>query len=226
MHDHELVSEREDLPPQRRARPNLEPKRVGAARHSKARDITETRGRQRTASEVAMNDPRRLGSRLSNWPIICLLALSTSGWSYSGAAPGDLVWEDTVGGSDGVSDAALAVSVFGAQVFAAGFIQSSASGDGPFVVRAYGARSGELIWADQPSSTGSEEKASDVDAFANEVAVCGVLDDGKFAGTRLRSTQGAPALGGPNGCRQRQRLRRAWREALRGRNHTQRRNRL
>ena len=128
-----------------------------------------------------MNDPRLLGSRLSNWPIICLLALSTSGWSYSGAAPGDLVWEDTVGGSDGGSDAALAVSVFGAQVFAAGFIQSSASGDGKFVVRAYRAQSGELIWADQPGSTGSEDRASDVDAFANEVAVCGVLDDGKFA---------------------------------------------
>ena len=128
-----------------------------------------------------MNGARLLGGRLSNWPIICLLALSTSGWSYSGAAPGDLVWEDTFAGSRGVSDTALAVSVFGAQVFAAGFIQSSVPGDGPFAVRAYSAQSGELIWADQPSSTGAEDKASDVHAFANEVAVCGALDDFKFA---------------------------------------------
>jgi outer membrane protein assembly factor BamB len=126
-----------------------------------------------------MNGARLLGGRLSSWPIIGLLAMSTSGWSYSGGAPGDLLWEDTVAGSHGGGDTALAVSVFGAQVFAAGFIQSL--GEGKFAVRAYDAQSGELIWADQPSSTGPEDQAADVHAFANEVAVCGVLDDGKFA---------------------------------------------
>ena len=167
---------------------------------------------------------RLLCGRLSNWPVICLVALSTSGWSDLGAAPGDLLWEDTFAGSSGVGDSALAVSVFGAQVFAAGFIQSS--GDGKFAVRAYDARSGELIWADQPSSTGPEDQASAVHAFANEVAVCGVLDDGKFGGIAYDRHTGGPAVGGPVGCRQGQRVRRAWREALRGWNHTELRDRL
>jgi hypothetical protein len=128
-----------------------------------------------------MNGPRLLGGRLSSWLIICLLALSTSVWSHPGAAPGDLLWTDTVAGGGGVSDTALAVSVLGAQVFAAGFIQPTVSNTGRLAVRAYRARSGELIWEDQPSSTGPEDQASDVHAFANEVAVCGFLDDARFA---------------------------------------------
>jgi outer membrane protein assembly factor BamB len=128
-----------------------------------------------------MNRARLHGGRRSILPIMCVLALSTSVSSDPGAAPGDLLWQDTVAGSAGGSDTALAVSALGAQVFAAGFVQSSVPGEGKFAVRAYRARSGELIWADQPSSTGPEDRAFEVHAFANEVAACGVLDDGTFA---------------------------------------------
>jgi hypothetical protein len=82
-------------------------------------------------------------------------------------AGGDLVWEDhvdTAGGADGIN----ALAVRSGLVFAAGF-DTNTAGNRDFLVRAYDAESGTLLWKDQVDKAGAADRAFALAAGAGQV---------------------------------------------------------
>ncbi len=133
-----------------------------------------------------MNAAQLTHSRMSKSPATFLLALTIVCSNGANAASSDLLWQDVVDGGLDVSDTAEAVAVFGGTVYAAGFIETS--GISSFAVRAYNAKTGDLLWADQPDGEPGQDIANDVHASANGVVVCGVTDEGKF-GVRVHDVR-------------------------------------
>jgi outer membrane protein assembly factor BamB len=90
------------------------------------------------------------------WGILAFMGSLCLVGGASGAG-GDLVWEDQVdktGGADGVS----ALAVGRGQVFAAGS-DTNAAGNRDFLVRAYQAKTGALLWEDQVDKAGDADRA-------------------------------------------------------------------
>jgi glucose dehydrogenase len=73
------------------------------------------------------------------------------------AKSGALRWEDRVDKA-GLNDAAFALAVEGGQVFAAGF-GTNAAGNQDFLIRAYQAKDGALLWEDQVDHAGFDDTA-------------------------------------------------------------------
>jgi outer membrane protein assembly factor BamB len=91
------------------------------------------------------------------------------------AKTGVLLWEDIVDGSEGAFDQALAVAIRGNQVFAAGRLDNVGTG-GDFVVRAYRANTGTLLWQDVVDGTASgDDAAIDITAGTNAIFAVGEL---------------------------------------------------
>jgi PQQ-like domain len=88
------------------------------------------------------------------------------------AKTGTLLWEDQVDQA-GFDDAALALSVRGGQVFIAGF-GTKAAGNNDFLVRAYQAKTGALIWEDLVDKAGLSEAAMALAAGGGQVVAGGV----------------------------------------------------
>ena len=90
------------------------------------------------------------------WGLLAFMASLCLVGGASGAG-GDLVWEDQVdkaGGADGVN----ALAVEAGQVFAAGF-GTNAAGDQDFLLRAYHATDGALVWEDRVDQAGFDDTA-------------------------------------------------------------------
>ena len=97
------------------------------------------------------------------------------------AKTGDLLWErqfDVAGGED----EANGIAVHGSRVFAVGF-GGEPGQDEDFLVRAYNAQTGDLLWGDQFDLTGSDDEAravavggSGVFAVGFGIAANGKLD--------------------------------------------------
>jgi outer membrane protein assembly factor BamB len=88
------------------------------------------------------------------------------------AKTGALLWEDQVDQS-GFDDAALALTVCEGQVFIAGF-GTKAAGNNDFLVRAYQAETGALIWEDLVDKAGLSEAAMALAAGGGQVVAGGV----------------------------------------------------
>jgi hypothetical protein len=73
------------------------------------------------------------------------------------AKTGTLLWEDQTDKA-GLNDAAFALAVGGGLVFAAGF-GTNAAGNQDFLVRAYRAKDGALVWEDQVDQAGFNDTA-------------------------------------------------------------------
>jgi putative pyrroloquinoline-quinone binding quinoprotein len=93
---------------------------------------------------------------------------------------GDLLWEDQVDFAGG-ADAALAVAASDGRVVAVGSAQNTAANT-DFVVRAYDAKTGALLWKDQVNAGGANDAASAVVIEGDTVVVGGTSQ---------------PATGGP-----------------------------
>jgi glucose dehydrogenase len=104
------------------------------------------------------------------WGIVAVVASLCLVGGASGAG-GDLVWEDQVdkaGGPDGIN----AVAVRSGQVFAAGSGTNTA-GNRDFLVRAYQANTGVLLWEDQVDQAGDTDRAFALAVGAGEVFAAG-----------------------------------------------------
>ena len=84
---------------------------------------------------------------------------------------GALLWEDQLDKAGG-SDVAIGVTVKGNRVFVAGLGTNSA-GNEDFLVRAYNAKTGALLWEDQFDKAGLDEVAGSIVARGNRVFVGG-----------------------------------------------------
>ena len=71
-------------------------------------------------------------------------------------AGGDLFWEDQFDKAGG-DDTAQAITANGTQVFVAGLDRPAVSGPSDFLVRAYDALTGDLLWEDQVDKGGLDE---------------------------------------------------------------------
>jgi putative pyrroloquinoline-quinone binding quinoprotein len=112
---------------------------------------------------------RQASPRLA-WGILPFLASLCLVGGASGAG-GDLVWEDQVdkaGGADGVN----ALAIRKGQVFAAGS-DTNAAGNRDFLVRAYRANTGVLLWADQVDQAGDADRAFALAVGAGQVFAAG-----------------------------------------------------
>ena len=87
------------------------------------------------------------------------------------SAGGDLLWQDQFDLTGG-EDIARAVAVGNDRVFVVGSAQNAA-GNRDFVVRAYDAKSGSLIWKDVVDVAGGEDAATAVVVADNRVIVAG-----------------------------------------------------
>jgi PQQ-like domain len=97
-----------------------------------------------------------------------LLLTAPEAWAKTEA--GDLLWQDQVDFAGG-ADAALAVAAAGERVVAVGSAQNAA-GNTDFVVRAYDAKTGALLWKDQVNAGGANDAASAV-VIEGDVVVVG-----------------------------------------------------
>jgi outer membrane protein assembly factor BamB len=108
-------------------------------------------------------------SKVSSAAAVCryvVFAASLIAVQASAQPPGGLIWEDIVG-SPGLGDLAQAIDARDDRVFAAGVVQSQQAG---IAVRAYGARTGRLLWSARTG--GSLDEVHAVHAFANVATVC------------------------------------------------------
>jgi hypothetical protein len=104
------------------------------------------------------------------WGIVAFMASLCLVGGASGAG-GDLVWEDhfdKAGGADGVN----ALAVGRGQIFAAGF-GTNAAGNRDFLVRAYQAKSGVLLWEDQVDQAEDTDRAFALAVGAGQVFAAG-----------------------------------------------------
>ncbi len=89
------------------------------------------------------------------------------------AKDGTVLWEDQVDGAGAGADQASAALVAGRRVFAAGHVTNVAS-NRDFLVRAYGAGTGELLWQDQLDGGGNNlDEALALAAKGARVFACG-----------------------------------------------------
>jgi outer membrane protein assembly factor BamB len=88
------------------------------------------------------------------------------------AKTGALLWEDQVDEA-GLDEAALALSVREGQVFIAGF-GTKAAGNNDFLVRAYQAKTGALVWEELVDKAGLSEAAVALAAGGGQVVAGGV----------------------------------------------------
>jgi hypothetical protein len=112
---------------------------------------------------------RKARHRLASTLVAVLGSLCLVGGACG--AGGDLVWEDyvdTAGGPDGIN----ALAVRSGQVFAAGS-DTNAAGNRDFLVRAYDAKSGTLLWKDQLDKAGDADRAFALAAGAGQVFAAG-----------------------------------------------------
>jgi hypothetical protein len=112
---------------------------------------------------------RQAGHRLAWGFVAVVVSLCLEGGAYG--AGGDLVWEDhvdTAGGADGVN----ALAVRSGQVFAAGS-DTNAAGNRDFLVRAYEATHGTLLWKDQVDIAGDADRALSLAAGVGLVCAAG-----------------------------------------------------
>jgi glucose dehydrogenase len=113
---------------------------------------------------------RRKPSHCLAWGIVALLGSFCLVGGACGAG-GDLVWEDhadTAGGADGIN----ALAVRSGLVFAAGF-DTNTAGNRDFLVRAYDAHSGSLLWKDRVDTAGDADRAFALAAGAGQVFAAG-----------------------------------------------------
>ena len=102
--------------------------------------------------------------------------------AYS-ATDGELIWEDQVGG-DGQNDKGQAIAVSNDRVFAAGSVyMTDANPD--FVVRAYRARDGVLLWQDQHDEAGFHEAATAITTRGKRVFAVGFYGEQSQTGGLL-----------------------------------------
>jgi hypothetical protein len=111
----------------------------------------------------------KLGHGLA-WGIAALLG-SFCLVGGAGGAGGDLVWEDHVDTAGG-DDLLNALAVRRGRVFAAGF-DTNTAGNRDFLVRAYDADSGTLLWKDQVDTAGDADRAFALAAGAGRVFAAG-----------------------------------------------------
>ena len=106
--------------------------------------------------------------------LLCLVMLRDD----ARAAGGNLLWEDQFDGMAHSFDSAQAVTTLGAQVFVAGLVRNSSSSIGitDFAVRAYDAKTGELLWQDAING-GQLSGAYAIAASGGRVFVGGVFQD-------------------------------------------------
>jgi hypothetical protein len=104
------------------------------------------------------------------WGIVALLGSFCLVGSTCGAG-GELVWEDHVDTAGG-ADVLNALAVRSGLVFAAGF-DTNTAGNRDFLVRAYDATSGTLLWKDQLDTAGDADRAFALAAGAGQVFAAG-----------------------------------------------------
>ena len=95
------------------------------------------------------------------------------------ATTGIFLWEDQVDKAGG-PDEADAIVVHGGRVFAAGLSASVAGsnlGSADFLVRAYDAKAGTLLWEDQVDKAGGHDQALSVAAIGQGVFVAGISEN-------------------------------------------------
>ena len=98
------------------------------------------------------------------------------------ALTGDLLWQDQVNGPAKLDDSAFAIAAQEDRVFAAGRLNNNITGR-DFIVRAYDAPTGTLLWEDQcDAARGFDEARAIV-----------VLDNRVFAAGRVQNPGGGPA---------------------------------
>ncbi len=88
------------------------------------------------------------------------------------AKGGDLLWDDQFDNGGG-SNEALAITAQGNMVYAAGFGGGTTVGEEEFVVRAYDAKTGDLLWDDQFDKGGGFNVAFAITAQGNMVYAAG-----------------------------------------------------
>ena len=110
------------------------------------------------------------------------------------AATGELLWQDQYNnGTANEADGATAIAVNGNQVFVAGYVTNEGEYNSDFTVRAYNARTGELLWQDQYNGTANErDEAYAIAANGNRVFVAGqVTNEGTGSDFTVRAYSSA-----------------------------------
>ena len=109
----------------------------------------------------------------------CLMLLTTAP-VHARTDGGDLLWQDQLDFAGG-DDIGMAVAAAGGRVAVVGSAHT-ARGDADAVVRAYNAKSGELLWRDQVGDASAEDKAVAVAMNAQRIVVAAQMAGGSGLG--------------------------------------------